>query len=216
MLTLALSAFPAGGGPVLTPAVHSRLSTSQGPVHVAIPPRGAAVTVVYVHGFWTHVDDAWVHHRLTQQLTDSGVEAALIVPEAPARPRDAVNFADLAELLTEVERQTGVALPEQVIAVGHSGAYLTLGSWVASPRLKAVVLLDAFYGSTAPWERYLARGGHLRVVARATAARSAPFCARHRQVVCERSGQSHMEIVSGGEVIPRVLREVAESVLPGV
>lgn len=206
LFTLMLAALP----------LHSRLVTTHGPVHVSIPPRGGAVTVVYVHGFWTNVDDAWVQHRLPEQLEASGVDAAFIAVEAPSGPGQAISWSSLPALLAEVERQTGVTLPQTVIAVGHSGAYRTLSGWVSCPRLKSVVLLDAFYGGAAPWERFLAGGGTrtLHVVARATAAKSAPFCARHAEVKCEDSKLSHMEIVTSGEVLPRVLREAAAALKP--
>jgi len=186
--------------------LHTRLVTDNGPVHVAIPPRPAAVTVVYVHGFWNDVDEAWEQHRLQEQL---GVEGAVVIaPEAPSGPGQSVRWTSLSALLAEVEARTGVTLPHDVIAVGHSGAYRTVGAWVNEPRLTNVVLLDAFYGSAQPWERYLGRGGRLHIVARATAAKSAPFCRRHPEVACETSPLSHMGIVTSGKVIPRVLREV--------
>ena len=189
--------------------MHSRLVTEHGPVHVAIPPQQARVTVVYVHGFWTNVDDAWVQHRLADQL--GGVDAVVIAPEAPSGPGQSVRWASLKALLAEVEARTGTKLPQDVIAIGHSGGYRTLEGWVAEPRLKSVVLLDAFYGSAQPWERFT---GDLRVVARHTAKRSAPFCARHEEVRCETTALSHMAIVESGQVIPRVLRAAVAAVLP--
>ncbi|MBL8949330.1 MAG: hypothetical protein JNK82_01040 [Myxococcaceae bacterium] len=186
--------------------MHTRLVTENGPVHVAIPPRAAKVTVVYVHGFWTNVDDAWVHHRLNEQLALP--DAVVIAPEAPSGPGQAVRWPSLSALLAEVEARIGKPLPNDVIAIGHSGAYRTVGAWVDEPRLKHVVLLDAFYGGAAPWERLLSNGGGLHVVARATAAKSKPFCAKHSEVVCEDSPLSHMGIVTSGRVMPRVLREV--------
>jgi hypothetical protein len=184
-------------------------------VHVAIPPQ-AHITVVYVHGFWTQVDDAWVQHRLADQL--GGVGAAVIAPEAPSGPGQPVRWTSLAGLLAEVEAQTGATLPKTVIAIGHSGAYRTLASWVNEPRLKHVVLLDAFYGAPATWDRFLSADSSrtLRIVARSTAKQSAPFCARHAEVACELSPLSHMGIVTRGEVIPRVLREAVAALTPEV
>lgn len=194
--------------------MHTRLVTEHGPVHVAIPPRAASVTVVYVHGFWTNVDDAWVQHRLSEQL--GGVDAVVIAPEAPSGPGQPVRWPSLHELLATVEAHTSVTLPSQVIAIGHSGAYRTLEGWVGEQRLKSVVLLDAFYGSTAPWQRFLAADAsrQLRIVARATAKRSAPFCASHPEVSCEVSRLTHMQLVTTGEVIPRVLRAAAGALNP--
>jgi hypothetical protein len=78
------------------------------------------------------------------------------------------------------------------------------------------VLLDAFYGSAKPWERFLSADAarQLRIVARATAKRSAPFCAAHAEVACELSPLSHMQLVTAGEVIPRVLRAAAGALNP--
>ncbi len=187
--------------------LHTRWVTDNGPVHVAIPPRPSNLTVVYVHGFWNDVDEAWEQHDLQNQLLATG--AVVIAPEAPSGPGQAVRWPSLSALLAEVEARTGAKLPEHVVAIGHSGAYRTVGAWVSEPRLTDVVLLDAFYGGARPWERFVARGGTLRVVARSTAKQSAPFCARHPEVKCELSPLSHMRIVTSGEVIPRVLREVA-------
>jgi hypothetical protein len=186
--------------------LHSRLVTDNGPVHVAIPPQ-ARVTVVYVHGFWTQVDEAWVQHRLGSQL--GGAQAAVIAPEAPSGPGQQVRWPDLAALLAEVEARTGATLPEDVIAIGHSGAYRTIAGWVNEPRLKHVALLDAFYGGSQPWDRFLAAdpSRRMHVIARATAKQSRPFCARTVRATCEPAGFSHMGIVTSGQVIPGVLRD---------
>jgi hypothetical protein len=193
--------------------LHTRLVTENGPVHVAIPPHPARVTVVYVHGYWTQLDEAWVQHRLEEQL--SGAGAAVIAPEAPSGPGQAVRWPDLGALLASVEARTGTTLPHDVIAIGHSGAYRTVSAWVNEPRLKHVTLLDAFYGAPQTWDRFLAAGGgarSLRIVARSTAQRSARFCARHAEVVCEDSPLSHMAIVTSGKVIPKVVHEATELV----
>jgi hypothetical protein len=190
---------------------HLRLSTSRGPVHVLIHPQ-AKVTVVYVHGFWTRVDEAWVQHRLPQQLLASGLDATFIAPEAPAGPGEDVVWPELDALIHEVETRAGVTLPATVIAAGHSGAYLTLLDWTSSERVKAFVLLDAFYSAPEPWERWLAEHeeGQLLVVAHSTARRSEPLCRRHaRRVHCEHASAGHMEIVTDGEILPRVLRSLS-------
>jgi pimeloyl-ACP methyl ester carboxylesterase len=191
---------------------YMRITSCEAPVHVAIPPRPASVTVVYVHGLWNTVDEAWVQHRLPEQVEASGLDAVLVAPEAPSQPGQPVMFPELAALIRCVEQATGVQLPETVIAIGHSGAYQTLKLWVDEPRVRSLVLLDAFYGSAAPWERFLARGGALHIVSGVTARRAAAFCAGHD--VCERSRLSHMAIVTSGDVIPRVLREAAAAVIP--
>jgi hypothetical protein len=191
---------------------HMRLSTSRGPVHVLIQPR-AQLTVVYVHGYYTRVDEAWVQHRLPEQLLESGLDATFIVPDAPAGPDEDVAWPDLEELLGEVERAANVRLPREVVAAGHSGAYRTLAPWTASERVRTFVLLDALYGSSEVWSRWLDahENGRVFVLSRATAARAAPFCRRHERAHCRRSTERHMEIITGGRALPAFLREVLSS-----
>jgi hypothetical protein len=192
---------------------HMRLSTSRGPVHVLIQPR-AQLTVVYVHGYYTHVDDAWVHHRLGEQLLSTGLAATFIVPEAPAGPDEDVAWPELEELLGEVERATNVTLPRDVVAAGHSGGYRTLAPWTGSARVHTFVLLDALYGSPDVWSRWLDASDNRRLVvlSRGTAARAATLCRGRERAHCRRSAQSHMEIITGGRELPALLREAA--VLP--
>ncbi len=195
---------------------HTRLSTSHGAVHVLLSPR-ATVTVVYVHGYGTHADEAWAEHRLQQQFEDSGVEAAFIVPEAPAGPRESVSWPELEALLREVEGATGQALPRNVIAAGHSGAYRTLALWTPSPRVRAFVLLDAFYTSSDVWEHWLDDGGEHRLflLAHLTAHRSDGLCARRHgkgQVHCAHTRVSHMEIVTKGEALPALLKQATDGI----
>ena len=182
---------------------------------MVLPQAEARLTVVYVHGFYTNVDDAWADHRLADQLAGDGL--FLIAPEAPSGPGEDVAWPDLDSLLAEVESRAGVAVPQTVIAIGHSGAYRTVSQWTASRRLASVALLDAFYGAPQTWDHWLARdpAHQLYVLARHTAERSKDFCARHAgRVTCEASKWSHMGIVTKGEALPRVvLRLVAHSVV---
>src|SRR5204863_9327666 len=53
---------------------HIRIETSSGPVHVFRPAgfdRKTAGVVVYVHGYYTHIDDAWREHKLADQFAAS-------------------------------------------------------------------------------------------------------------------------------------------------
>jgi hypothetical protein len=189
---------------------HMRLSTSRGPVHVLIQPR-AQLTVVYVHGYYTRVDDAWVQHRLPEQLLQSGLDATFIVPEAPAGAGDEVVWSDLDALVREVETAAGIELPTRVIAAGHSGAYRTLSQWTGSWRVRTFVLLDAMYGPADVWSRWLDAhaNGRVFVLSRSTAARAAPFCRQHERALCRRAAESHMEIITGGRALPTLLRDAA-------
>lgn len=186
---------------------HTRIVTPHGPVHVLVPSGAATKTLVYVHGFWTSVDEAWSQHRLQAQLETPGT--IVIAPEAPSGPGQTVHWPDLAVLLRTVERTLGLTLPHDVIAVGHSGAYRTLAGWVSNPRVTTLALLDAFYAAPQTWSKWLeADPTHrLYVLARATAKRSAPFCAQHAgpQVTCEDSAFTHMGIVTEGQALPRAV-----------
>ena len=64
---------------------HYRVQTEHGPVHLFRPAgydRRTAGVVVYVHGLYTSVDQAWKDHRLATQFAASGANALFIVPEA--------------------------------------------------------------------------------------------------------------------------------------
>src|SRR5512133_1400020 len=71
-LVLAL-ALPVRADPVAREQ-HFRLRSRHGPIHVWHPagydPKSAA-TVVYVHGYFADVDDAWSEYRLRDQFAAS-------------------------------------------------------------------------------------------------------------------------------------------------
>ena len=143
---------------------HWRLQTEKGPVHVW-QPRGydpaTAGTVIYVHGYYTNVDGAWVQHALAEQFAESKANALFIVPEAPSGGNDEVSWPVLADLLKEVERQlTGIKTRAPIIAAGHSGAWRTLGGWASEDDGKKVdvfLLLDAIYGMEDKFQAWLLR-----------------------------------------------------------
>jgi hypothetical protein len=138
---------------------HWRLTTSRGAVHIWVPAdydAATAATVVFVHGYWTDVDDAWESYRLAQQFALSGLNAMFIAPEAPWAKWRPLAWPSLTELVRAVAAGVEIAMPsKRLIAVGHSGAYRTLAVWLANPLLDTVVLLDAVYAeySFAPWVR---------------------------------------------------------------
>lgn len=202
MLGLALSVVVAA-----SPASqHVRLELPGGAVHVFTVGRPRQ-TVLYVHGYYTDVDAAWSEHRLATQFRESGVEAVFIVPEAPDGNDAPVAFPDLDALLSQVEAELG-ALPHPVIALGHSGACRTLSSWTQSDALSALALLDAFYLPPDVWQRWLEADDARRlwIVSGSTAERAQPFCERAgTRVDCETTPLSHMEIVTSGDVVPRLI-----------
>lgn len=193
---------------------HLRLETKDGVVHV-LEVGSPNATVLYVHGYYTDVDTAWAEHRLEQQFLESGVEGVFIVPEAPTGNDQGVFFRDLESLLTTVSQAIDRELPGSVVALGHSGAHRTLTSWLGSPRLTTLVLLDAFYPPPAVWTKWLdAREDHrLFVYSQVTANNAEALCTQQLpRVECQASRWSHMEIVTSGEVIPEYLRSIATSV----
>lgn len=138
---------------------HWRLETAHGAVHVWVPAHydaATAATVVFVHGYWIDVDEAWASYRLAQQFALAGINALFIAPEAPAAKWEPIAWPSLLELVRTVADNVAVAMPAgRLVAVGHSGAYRTLAAWLAAPALDTVVLLDALYTEFGllPWMR---------------------------------------------------------------
>jgi hypothetical protein len=145
-----------------------RLETVDGPVHVWVPAgyhADGAATVIYAHGYYTEIDEAWIEHRLPQQFALSGVNALFIAPEAPKGSRHKVSWPALGELLVEVQRATGVARPMGVIAaIGHSGAYRVLLQWMEYPPLDVIIAMDAMYGEVDAWSEWLAASPQHRLI----------------------------------------------------
>ena len=131
-----------------------------GPVHVWRPRtyrRDTAVTVVYVHGFFTNSDGAMREHRLTAQFRDSGRNALFIVPEARSWRTDAVLWPELEKLLVEVEKRLKLQRPDgPVVLMGHSGAYRTLAGWLGHEKVSQVLLVDGLYGNETEFKDWLA------------------------------------------------------------
>jgi hypothetical protein len=138
---------------------HWRLETAHGAVHVWVPAHydaATAATVVFVHGYWIDVDEAWASYRLAQQFALSGINALFIAPEAPAAKWEPLAWPSLPDLVRTVAEGVAVTMPlGRLVAVGHSGAYRTLAAWLAAPALDTVVLLDALYTEFGllPWMR---------------------------------------------------------------
>ncbi|MBE2254468.1 MAG: hypothetical protein IAE78_33375 [Myxococcus sp.] len=130
---------------------HVRFGTSgQGAVHVWRPRAfkpATAVTVIYLHGFFTDVDRAVLEHQLLAQFRDSGRNALFIVPEARSGRGDPIFWSDVKSLLAMVERRTRLKPPERLVVVGHSGAYKTIVEWLAHEPLEQVMLVDGLYGN---------------------------------------------------------------------
>jgi len=213
---------------------HWRLDTARGAVHVWIPHGYApetAATVVYVHGYYADVDGAWFGHQLPSQFALSGINAMFIACEAPSSKREPVAWASLNALLATVARTVGgTTMPKgRVVAVGHSGAFRTLERWLPNRRLDTVILLDAAYGDLWAYRRWLLGAATRRLIYLGddTITRTdqlhawlpssvvidglqliagLPERAKDARVVYIRSSIGHMPLVTGGIVLPTILR----------
>jgi hypothetical protein len=216
-------------------ARHVRISTRHhGAIHVWIPDgydAEHAGVVVYVHGYFTDVDDAWRNHKLARQFADSGLDAMFIACEAPESAVDPVTWTSLSDLLARVDAEPSLELPDgPVIAVGHSGAHRTLGEWLDEPDLHTVVLLDALYGQVSEVAAWLAKSPDHRLIDISVITR--PWAnelhadlpetltyeglpsvradhgkrARSARIVHVRARIGHMPLVTNGKALPTVLR----------
>jgi len=216
--------------------LHWRIETDEGAVHVWIPPnydRATAGTVVYVHGYYTDADGAWRDYHLAKQFRQSRQNAIFIVPDAPSGNQEQVKWPALADLRRAINR-ANIKLPDgPTIVMGHSGAYRTVMKWVDHQLVQQVILLDAMYGGEKAFDDFIATGKRadrhkLIVVGSSTAEASHSFIDKYpfavarekmptssdgftrREKRCKllyvRSQFGHMEIVTGGKVIPTLLR----------
>lgn len=213
-----------------------RIGTSRGAVLAWRPPgyhpREAGV-VVYLHGYFTTVDQAAADHRLFEQFRRSGRSALFIAPESPAWNGEDPVWPDLGALVDEVLRRTGLSAPRgPVVVAAHSGGYRATLPWLADERLEEILLLDGLYRGEEQLRGWLegAGGAPRRLVlvsdetrdrAEALAAatpgavslpRVPPLrpglegAARSARLVSIRSQHPHMAIVERGEVLPVLLR----------
>jgi hypothetical protein len=214
-----------------------RIGTARGTVWAWRPPgyrpRDAGVCV-YLHGYFTTVDQAVQDHRLAEQFAASGRNALFVVAEAPAWNGEDGVWPDLDELLAETLRRTGLKPPPgPLVVVGHSGAFRPILSWLGNPRLEEVMLLDGLYRGEAQFRGWLQANGtprphRLVLVSDETfpaaealsagvpgavslpavpgAERGLEGAARTARLVHLKSQHTHMAIVESGEVLPVLLR----------
>jgi hypothetical protein len=200
-------------------------------------PRGyrhrSAGTVIYLHGYYTDVDQAWLDHRLAEQFRKSGRNALFLVVEAPSWNGEAPFWPTLEELFSAVEGLAKVEIPGgPLVVAGHSGGFRGIVPWLANPRIGEVLLLDGLYQSERSWADWLdaAPRGERRLVlvGLETAARSEAWlpsrpgavllprvpgkarglkkAERRAPVLYMRSQDDHMAIIEKGEVLPLLLR----------
>lgn len=213
---------------------HWRIKTAEGAVHVWVPPgydRATAGTVVYVHGYWTDADGAWSEHKLARQFRQSRQNALFVVPDAPASNDQEVKWPALTDLRKALA-QANIRIPDgPTIVMGHSGAFRTVMQWTDHRLIEQIILLDALYGGEKAFDEYIATGrradehklivvGSDTAVASKSFAKKYPFAAvrdkmpsgsftkreRSSRLLYIHSQYGHMEIVTSGKVIPKLLR----------
>jgi hypothetical protein len=172
-------------GSIKEPKAQWRFETEHGPVHVFRPAgyeRSKGGVVVYVHGLYNDVDSAWESHALPDQFQETNRNAIFIAPEAPVQGSDPVRWTDLQSLLDAVHAQRPDLLLDEgrLVAMGHSGAYRTIATWLKHPRLSEVILVDGLYGLIDEYTEWLkADADHRMMLTVLTTTKWAtPFVAR--------------------------------------
>jgi len=238
-------AFPASGPPqegvdVTTDEAggeHLRVETAHGPLNLWRPAKydqRTAGIVIYIHGYFTSVDQTWTDDQLATQFHDSGRNALFIAIEAPQSSDQQVRWQSLEELLRTVEDRAPYPLPRgPLVVVSHSGGYRTLLEWLRDSRIQHVILLDGLYGGEAEFRFWLRPHPHTKphrmvLVASVTWEQSSQFARRingtarrrkipaqsssftpretHARLFLLRSQYDHNEIINSGKVIPLLLQ----------
>jgi hypothetical protein len=211
-----------------------RLTTPKGNVRLYWPRGYRAATagvVIYVHGLYTTVDDAWREHHLPAQFAASGRNALFIAAPSRSAAPDPARYHELAELLDGVVAQSGTSVPKgPVVLAAHSGGYKQVAAWLDDSRISCVLLLDALYGHEAELRTWLeSRAEHRMALvsnntrkATATWSRTMSFAVRRplcpasfsalsrreraAKVLCLGTTESHFEIITAGHTLPLLLR----------
>lgn len=231
--------------PVGTVGEHVRIETQHGPVHLWYPDNyyaRSAGLVVYIHGYFTNVDQTWTDDRLPEQFQASGRNALFVAIEAPTSNFEEVSWKLLDELLRTLADRAPVAMPHgPIVVMAHSGGFRTVLMWLHDPRVQYVILLDGLYAGLTDyryWLRPRARSTphHLVLVANETRwqsnqlARRTYGAARRRSVPSSASSftaresrarllyltsqYDHMAIIGSGKVIPVLLQISPIKALP--
>jgi hypothetical protein len=213
---------------------HWRIQSPHGPIHVWVPKgyqRRRAETIVYVHGYYVHVDESWDSYHLPHQFAAAGINAAFIACEAPASPAETVSWPTLKPLLDTVDKAIAQPLPRRrIVAVGHSAAYRTLLGWLDEPLLDTVVLLDAAYGEIDQYKKWIEASEKHRLIDVGDDTRGwtdqlhaalpdsvvldgfpsledgIPKEARRARILYIKSSMGHFPLVTGGIALPMILR----------
>jgi len=218
---------------------HIRVETARGPLHLWIPlgydPKSAGM-VIFIHGYFATVDQAWTDDHLAEQFQASGRNALFVAIEAPASNFQEVVWKSLDELLRTVDDSSPFPLPHgPLVIVGHSGAFRTILLWLRDPRVHYVTLLDGLYSGLGEFRywlhtRYTTTPPRMVLVASDTWRQSSQLARRiygtarrrgipatassftpretHARLLYLVSQYNHEEMISGGKVIP-VLLEIS-------
>jgi hypothetical protein len=215
---------------------HWRIKTDVGAVHAWIPggyDRAHAGTVIYIHGYGTDADGAWNDHDLAAQFQASGQNALFIVPDAPSSNHEAVQWPALTDLRKAVTR-ANIRVPDgPTIVMAHSGGFRTVMKWVDHKSVQQIILLDALYGGEQAFDDFIGSGTRAKqhkliAIGSDTAEASAGFAKKYPFAVARdsmpdtasgfskrersakllyvRSQYGHMQIITGGTIIPVLLR----------
>lgn len=198
-------------------------------------PKSAGM-VIFIHGYFANVDQAWADDRLEEQFQASGRNALFVAIEAPASNFQAVVWKSLDELLRTVQDSSPFPLPRgPLVIMGHSGAFRTILLWLRDPRVHYVTLLDGLYSGLPDFRywlhtRYATTPHRMVLVAsdtwlqsnllarriygtarrRGIPATASSFTPRetHARLLYVVSQYNHEEMINGGKVIP-VLLEIS-------
>lgn len=223
---------------------HRRIRSLHGPIHVWSPAGydpATAATVVFVHGYFVNVDDAWTTYQLAMQFRTSQVNALFIACEAPDSQDDAVSWTSLDAMLRVVADRHGALPGGRLVVIGHSGAHRTLAGWLAEPRLDTIALVDAAYNDLAGYRAWLGERSSRRFIDVGDVTRpmtdmfhralpetvtverfpppergTLPVEAWDARVVYVRSYMGHMQLVTGGVAIPMILRTLDAPLLDDI
>jgi hypothetical protein len=221
--------------------VHVRVETPAGPVHLFRPAgynRRFAGIVVYVHGYYSHVDEAWHDQKLAEQFAASKRNALFVVPEAPIAPEEQPPWQSLSRLLTSALRRAHLRPPlGPMVVAGHSGAYRSIVPWLGETMWHQLILVDGLYGNEPEFRAWLDKNpaNQMTLVVKGTAKHADPFvqsfpdavvlpripeaigqlsrAERSAKLLCLRSQYGHFELITEGNTLPILIARTSLPVL---
>ena len=127
--------------------------------------------VVHIHGWSANIDSVIVKFRLAEQLSQSGKNAVLVVPQGPKNAPDSFGgrlegqdafrsfVADVGEALYS-RKLVGSPTVRTIVLSGHSGAYRMMSFILlrggVTDRISEVYTFDALYGQLEKFGHWLA------------------------------------------------------------